>query len=201
VLLRGIKYLLLLLVVKIILIDMTSAALEAFLATPYWAMSDVKMLRFFSHPSAAALAVIALLLCLSLFYRNFWCRYLCPYGALLGLVSLLSPFKIRRDAANCSGCRRCSGSCPAGLPVHSRETVRSPECTGCLTCVSNCPEAGVLRMSTPLLRPHSAWLFPGLVVALFVAGIGCAMLIGNWESALSYDDYRRLIPMVPYLSH
>jgi len=200
--LRGLKYLLLLFFVKIILIDMTSPALADFLASPYWAVSDVKMLRFCSHPSPTSLIMLALLACLSLLYRNFWCRYLCPYGALLGVVSGLSPFKIRRDAVNCTGCRRCSNSCPAGLPVHSRETIRSPECSGCLTCVSSCPADGVLRMGTPFRRlPDSAWFFPALVVALFVTGVGCAMLFGHWESVLTYADYRRLIPMVPYLSH
>ncbi|BCS54432.1 4Fe-4S binding protein [Geobacter sp. SVR] len=200
--LRGLKYLMLIFFVKIILIDMAPPALAEFLAAPYWAVSDVKMLRFFSHPSPTSVAVLTLLGCFSLLYRNAWCRYLCPYGALLGIVSVLSPFTIRRDTAGCTGCRRCSVACPASLPVHSRTTIRSPECTGCLTCVSNCPESGVLRMDLPFRRPSApAWLFPCLVVALFAAGIGCAMLSGHWESVLSYDDYRRLIPMVPYLSH
>jgi polyferredoxin len=200
--LRGLKYLLLFFFVKVILIDMAAPALAEFLAAPYWAVSDVKMLRFFSHPSPTSLTVLALLGGLSLLYRNFWCRYLCPYGALLGLAGALSPFGIRRDSAGCTGCRRCTGSCPSGLPVHARATIRSPECTGCLTCVSNCPEKGVLRMDLPFRRsPTPAWLFPCLVVALFAAGIGCAMLSGHWESVLTYEDYRQLIPQVPYLSH
>ncbi len=200
--LRGVKYLLLLFFVKIILIDMPSFALAAFLDAPYWAMSDVKMLHFFTQMSATTVTIIAILTGLSLFYKNAWCRYLCPYGALLGVASFLSPFKIRRDAAGCTGCRKCSRACPSGLPVHEKETVRSPECTGCLTCVANCPEREVLRMAPPLWqRPIPAWAFPALVVLLFAAGIGAGMATGNWQSSLTYDDYRRLIPMVPYLSH
>lgn len=200
--LRGVKYLLLLFFVKIILIDMPSFALAAFLDAPYWAMSDVKMLHFFTRMSATTVTIIAILTGLSLLYKNAWCRYLCPYGALLGVASYLSPFKIRRDAAGCTGCRKCSRACPSGLPVHEKETVRSPECTGCLTCVANCPEREVLRMAPPLWqRPLPAWAFPALVVILFAAGIGAGMATGNWQSSLTYDDYRRLIPMVPYLSH
>lgn len=200
--LRGVKYLLLLFFIKIILIDMPSFALAAFLDAPYWAMSDVKMLHFFTQMSATTVTIIAILTGLSLLYKNAWCRYLCPYGALLGVASFLSPFKIRRDVAGCTGCRKCSRACPSGLPVHAKETVRSPECTGCLTCVANCPEREVLRMAPPLWqRPLPAWAFPALVVLLFAAGIGAGMATGNWQSSLTYDDYRRLIPMVPYLSH
>ncbi len=53
----------------------------------------------------------------SLFIRHAWCRYLCPYGALMGVVSLLSPFKIRRNAESCIGCGKCAKNCPSRIPV------------------------------------------------------------------------------------
>ena len=52
--------------------------------------------------------VIGVIVLLSMFVQNFWCRYLCPYGALLGLVSLLSPVKIRRDKEACIDCGKCT---------------------------------------------------------------------------------------------
>lgn len=202
VLLRGVKYLLLLFFVKVILIDMPSQALAAFLDTPYWAVSDVKMLHFFTHISVPTMVVLVVLAGLSLVYANFWCRYLCPYGALLGVASVLSPFKIRRDQAGCTGCRSCSSACPAALPVHTRTVVRSPECNGCLSCAAACPEQDVLRMAPSLWkRPLPGWVFPAAVVFLFTAGIGVGVATGNWHSSLDYADYQRLIPMVPYLSH
>ncbi|MDD2541557.1 MAG: 4Fe-4S dicluster domain-containing protein, partial [Desulfuromonadaceae bacterium] len=131
-----------------------------------------------------------------------WCRYLCPYGALLGLVSLVSPLKIRRDPASCTGCRRCTNSCPSDLSVHSCSTISSPECTGCLTCVALCPEQNVLAMQTAFRkRSVSVWAFPIVVVLIFMGGIGAGMVSGHWHSSLSYADYQRLIPLVPYLSH
>lgn len=200
--LRGVKYLLLLFFVKLIVIDMPAPAVEAFLDTPYWAASDVKMLHFFTRMSASTVAVLAILTALSLLYRNFWCRYLCPYGALLGLVSIASPFTVRRDTKGCTGCRRCTRACPAGLPVHQKEAVRSPECTGCLTCVASCPEREVLRMAPPLWRrPLPVWAFPALALLVFAAGIGAGMATGHWQSSLTPADYARLIPMVPLLSH
>jgi len=202
VLLRGIKYLLLLLFVKFILLDMTAEALVGFLDAPYWAVSDVKMLHFFTSMSVTTMAVLACLTFLSLFYKMFWCRYLCPYGALLGLASLVSPFKIRRDQAGCTGCQRCSAACPSGLAVHSCTAVSSPECTGCLTCVANCPEQNVLAMQPVFQkRPLPVWVFPAVVVFIFMAVISAGMVGGHWHSSLSYADYQRLIPIVPYLSH
>src|ERR1035437_8790231 len=40
--------------------------------------------------------------------QNFWCRYLCPYGALMGLVSLASPLRIRRETSLCIDCGKCA---------------------------------------------------------------------------------------------
>ncbi len=200
--LRGIKYLLLLLFVKLILLDMPAEALGGFLDAPYWAMSDVKMLHFFTRMSVTTMVVLASLTFLSLFYKNFWCRYLCPYGALLGLASLASPFKIRRNSVGCTGCQRCSHACPSDLPVHSCATVSSPECTGCLTCVVNCPEQNVLAMQPAFWkRSVPVWVFPVAVVFIFMAAIGTGMASGHWHSSLSYADYQRLIPVVPYLNH
>lgn len=110
--LRSLKYLLLAFFAKIILIDMSAAALAAFLKTPYWALSDIKMLQFFTRMSLTTMIVLVVVTLLSVFIKNAWCRYLCPYGALLGLVSLLSPFKIRRDTTTCTDCRECTRTCP-----------------------------------------------------------------------------------------
>ncbi len=200
--LRSIKYLLLLLFVKFILLGMSAEAVEKFLDAPYWAVSDVKMLHFFTHMSGTTLVVLALLTILSVFYKMFWCRYLCPYGALLGLASMLSPFKIRRDASVCTGCRRCTAACPSALEVHSCTEIYSPECTGCLTCVAECPERNVLAMRPAFwTQPLPVWVFPATVVFLFMAAIGAGMISGHWHSSLSYTDYQRLIPIMQNLSH
>jgi polyferredoxin len=200
--LRGAKYLLLLFFVKLTLVDMPTQALSAFLDAPYWAVSDVRMLYFFTRISVTTVVVLAILTGLSILYMNFWCRCFCPYGALLGLMSMLSPWKIRRDTAACTGCRSCSAACPAALPVHSSVVIRSAECSGCLTCVTHCPEKEILRMAPPIWRrPLPAWVFPATVVILFFAGIGAGMGTGNWQGSLEYSDYLRLIPIAPYLGH
>lgn len=194
VLLRSIKYGLLLFFCKLLLLDMPSQALRQFLGSPYWALSDVKMLHFFVHISFDTLAVVVVLALLSLFFQNFWCRYLCPYGALLGLVSLFSPMKIRRDPLRCTACQRCRRACPALLAVDKKMVIRSVECTGCQRCVDSCQD-DALHMTLPWLqRPLPRWAFPLLVVVLYSGGVAAGMLSGHWQSSLSYDDYLRLIP-------
>lgn len=201
-LLRGIKYLLLLMFVIFILLGMSAEALVKFLDAPYWAVSDVKMLQFFTRMSGATMVILASLTCLSIVYKMFWCRYLCPYGALLGLLSIVSPFKIRRDASGCTGCQRCTAACPSRLAVHSSTAVSSPECTGCLTCVTHCPERDVLAMRPAFWKqPLPIWAFPFAVMLIFTAGVTAGMVTGHWNSSLSYADYQRLIPLAQNLTH
>ena len=200
--LRGVKYLLLLFFLKLIVIDMPAAALQGFLASPYWAVADVKMLHFFTSPSTLSLVVLGILTVLSIIYRNFWCRYLCPYGALLGLLGLLSPLKVRRQQQHCTDCRRCSAVCPSQIAVHQRRVVRSPECTACLTCVANCPAPGALELRLSFWqRPLPGWGFALLVLLIFAGGIGAGMLTGHWESSLTTQDYQQLIPFASRLGH
>jgi len=70
---------------------MSAAALHDFVESPYNRLADVKMGLFFSEMTAVGAWVMFVLAALSLLYKGFWCRYLCPYGALLGLTSWLSP--------------------------------------------------------------------------------------------------------------
>lgn len=200
--LRSAKYLLLYFFIIIILFKMPVAGILPFLNGPYWAVADVKMLDFFVHISSLAAGVILILAALSLPMKNFWCRYLCPYGALVGLLSLASPWKIRRNHENCTECGSCAQACPSHLPVNRKKVIRSVECTGCLTCVSNCPGDEALAMSLPFWEnPLPAWAFPSFVLFLFALGVGWGMATGHWQTTLTPADYRTLIPLAPLLSH
>ncbi len=199
-LLQSLKYLLLVFFVKIILIDMPLPAIKQFLAGDYWAMADVKMLQFFTNASVLSGGIILLLTLLSLFYKNVWCRYLCPYGALLGLFSILSPVRIRRDSARCTACGNCGRACPSRIDVQNKLTVVSPECTGCMTCIQNCPESTTLQMSFGQ-KVLPGWSFVLLVTGLFASGVLTGMLSGHWETSLTYSDYQRLIPWLHQIGH
>lgn len=200
--LRFIKYVLLFFFVKLILIDMPIQGVKGFMAAPYWAIADVKMLHFFTRMSLFSLGVILLLALLSVIYKNFWCRYLCPYGALLGLISLASPLKIRRQLDLCTDCGTCSRVCPARIDVQNKKSVCSEECTACLTCVGNCPEEGALNVRLSFWkRPLPSWSFALVVIFLFSTGVTSGMLSGHWETSLTHLEYQRLIPLAGKLGH
>jgi polyferredoxin len=114
--LRSLKYILLGLFLYAVG-SMPAPAIQAFLAGPYGLVSDVKMLDFFRFLSAAGAVVLALLVVVSVFVQNFWCRYLCPYGALMGLAALASPLRIRREAPLCIDCAKCAKACPGVTPI------------------------------------------------------------------------------------
>ena len=77
---------------------MSVEGIRAFLESPYGVIADVKMLNLFRLMGVTTAVVLGFLAVASVFVQNFWCRYLCPYGALTGLLALLSPLRIRRDA-------------------------------------------------------------------------------------------------------
>ncbi len=199
---RTTKYFLLYFFINIAFFQMPSQALGGFLNGAYWAIADVKMYYFFSQISALALGVIIVLALLSLPFKNFWCRYLCPYGALLGVLSMASPWKIRRNEDACTNCGRCSRQCPFHLPVDEKKVIRSAECTGCLTCVSGCPAEGALGMAVPRLqRSLPAWVYPMFVILVFAVGVGWGMAAGHWETSLTMENYRYLVPLVDRIGH
>ncbi|MBM4160495.1 MAG: 4Fe-4S binding protein [Ignavibacteria bacterium] len=189
--LRSLKYLLLLFFVSSIIM-MDVSALREFIYSPYNKMADVKMYLFFANISSVALWIILILAALSVVIKNFWCRYLCPYGALLGSLSWLSPLKITRQQSTCTKCELCTKACPSAIKVHRAKRVWSDECVSCLRCVAACPVDKTLEMSTRSSgKPVPGWVFGGLVVGVFVGLTGLAMLTGHWRNSISREEYAR----------
>jgi polyferredoxin len=205
--LRGLKYLLLGFFVWAV-VSMSAEAIGSFMHTPYGLIAAVKMLNFFRFLSLTGVVVISLLAVASLFVENFWCRYLCPYGALLGLVSLAGPLRIRRNAEACIDCAKCARACPSSLPVDRLVNVRSAECTGCLACVAVCPAEGALVMSLPQVLEAKrkrqglpAWAMAVGIALLFIGLAGFARVTGHWNSPVPNSVYKQLIPHADSVQH
>jgi len=198
--LMSVKYLLLGFFLWAIVWNMPLEAVDAFLTSPYNLAADAKMLLFFADLSATAAGVLVALVALSLVVRNFWCRYLCPYGALLGLASWFSPVRIVRDGPTCNDCGACSRACPVDIPVASRLSVANPECTGCLSCVAACTAPGVLTISRRR-KGLSPWLVPVLGVGTMLAFWGVARATGHWVSLVPPEVFARVYRMAPMLGH
>jgi len=197
--LRGLKYLLLTFFLYAIA-GMSAAAIEAFLSSPYGLVADVKMLHFFQHLSETAAFTLGALLIHSIFFQNFWCRYLCPYGALMGLAAIFSPTKIRRDENRCIDCAKCTKACPALLKVDKLVAIRSAECTGCLECVAVCPAEGALQVASGK-HSLSPWAMAAGVAILFLGIVGFAQWQRSWKSDIPDAVYEQLIPQLDNLTH
>jgi polyferredoxin len=145
-------------------------------------------------------------------------RFLCPYGALMGLVSVVSPVRIRRDAEACIDCGKCNKACPSHLPVDRLIQVRSMECTSCMECVAVCPAEDALQFSLPprvkalaagrggvAARWRNRALDPRVVAAalaiLFFSFVGVAKATGHWQTNISHTLYQQLVPHADEYGH
>jgi polyferredoxin len=217
--LRSLKYLLLAFFLFIVF-TMSTEDLGGFLMSPFGIIADVKMLNFFRYIGTIGIAVMMVLVALSVVIQNFWCRFLCPYGALMGIVSALSPVKIRRDPDACIDCGKCSKACPAQLPVDRLVQIRSVECTACMECVAVCPAENALQLSlvplkvgsmedSPAIAAAARWrrraLKPRTVAAVlalvFFGLIGAARITGHWQTNISRQIYMELVPNAENFDH
>ena len=185
--LRSIRYLLLGFFVWAIF-SMSATALRGFLESDYNQVADVKMYLFFAEMSSTAIIVIAILSLASILFHGFWCRYLCPYGALVGLFGALSPFRIRRDEDRCIDCGICDKVCMGRINVSTAKSVGSVECTGCLDCVASCPVPETLAFSAGRRRLGGvAMAFA--VLLLFLGGYLASRVSGHWDTKITDSEF------------
>ena len=116
----------------------------------------------------------------SMLYDRFFCKYLCPMGAVYGIVSKISPSKIARDKDKCINCNLCSKSCPMNIDVAKADKVTDAECISCQACVLSCPKVGTLEYKTGN-RTLKTLTVIILVVGLFVAGVIISKTVGIFE--------------------
>jgi polyferredoxin len=175
-LLRAFKYLLLGFILQRVF-SLSFPQLQAYLDSPRHQLADIRLLHFFQFPAVTTVLVIGLLAAACFFIQMAWCRYLCPHGALLGLLSLFSLAGVCRDPRRCIRCGLCSAKCPAWLPVMHKLRVRSPECFACYRCVHNCPAPGAVT-----LRVAGRLRVPSLLFGIMLLGLFAAMdLYGRVE--------------------
>ena len=136
------------------------------------------------RPWAYGILVGAVLLA-SLKVERFWCRYLCPLGALLVPFQRLAWWKVARTPGRCIRCGACDRACPVGLEPLGTERVLSGECLACGRCVCACPAPGALAFTGVQGRTLSP-------LRLGLAGVGLFLLV--WAGARATGVWATFAP-------
>jgi polyferredoxin len=111
-------------------------------ACPFYALSRLPGLAI------QGLVWLAIILVSGLFIERFWCRFLCPYAALmnvfqkLGELAGLKRRKVKRNLERCTDCGVCMLYCPMNLNISEAEYVHCPDCIHCGLCSDKCPKPG-----------------------------------------------------------
>lgn len=137
---------------------------------------------------AFGFSILVISLVASMFYDRFFCKYACPLGAFLGILSKVSFFKIKRANDTCISCNLCNSSCPVNINVATVDKVDSAECIACLECVTICPtkkETLKTTISKKIIKPIYIGII-GVVIYLGAAGLG--HLSGYWTTETTLTE-------------
>lgn len=102
--------------------------------------------------------------------ERFFCRYICPLGAVFALISQFRPYRLQRSADHCGSCKLCTGKCSMGIALNTMEQVDSGECINCYRCVDVCPRENITAKPTPLIAGTLATL---VTTGFYFASVLC----------------------------
>lgn len=139
---RWLRYLRYLVMAQVIYMTATTGTLLFTQVDPYFALFNF----WTSEVALTGVIILAVTLLASLFIERPWCKYACPYGAVLGVSNLFRVFRIRRHEGTCNLDRICDVTCPMNIKVSQKHIVRDHQCISCLECTSEarCPVAGTV---------------------------------------------------------
>jgi polyferredoxin len=188
---RVVRYVLTAAIVVLLLLVVSVAEAVAFRSLPYMWVADIKTISLIITPTFLIVAAFAGIL--SALFGPVWCRYLCPLGGMYSTVAALSPCAVHRDAEACASCGKCSEACHAFIDVEHARVVRDTECDGCMECVRVCTAENALEPRAFGRFRVTPWVWPVLVVGLWLAIFGFAYATGNWRSSIPAEQFKATI--------
>ena len=134
--LRSLKYLIL----AIVLLASTFA-----IYPPLREICPARALFSFQLTTPLLWSVLITFVITSLANRRFWCKYLCPMGAILAPFNKIAPLRLVLNQDSCTNCHSCDSACPMDIPDLTNN-LRSAECIECLECQETCDEDDALEL-------------------------------------------------------
>lgn len=147
---KVLRYLRYLVLAWVVYVTATSGTLIFAKYDPYFALFNF----WSSEVAIGGLIILGATLVLSVFIERPWCKYACPYGAVLGITNIFRVFQIKRAESTCKADGACSIMCPMNIKVDTIHTVRDHQCISCLECTSEaiCPVAKTVVFTTGAVK-------------------------------------------------
>ena len=147
---KVLRYLRYLVLAWVVYVTATSGTLIFAKYDPYFALFNF----WSSEVAIGGLIILGATLVLSVFIERPWCKYACPYGAVLGITNIFRLFQIKRAESTCKADGACSIMCPMNIKVDTIHTVRDHQCISCLECTSEaiCPVAKTVVFTTGAVK-------------------------------------------------
>ena len=142
---RALRYLRYGVLAWVLYVTFASASLAFQSYDPYFALFNF----WTGEVTITALLILESILLLSLLVERPWCKYACPFGAVLGLSNLFRFFTIRREAGACKfKGEACSTLCPMTIDISRKSVIRDHQCITCMECTSEacCPAKGAVYL-------------------------------------------------------
>lgn len=120
-------------------------------------ISKVPDLSYIAANLIGGLVLFIFIIIGSVIVERFFCRYLCPLGAVFALISKLRVIKIHKPSEKCGKCRICTNNCAMGIELYKTNDVYSGECIQCMKCITACPRKNItLTVSENDIKPMVA---------------------------------------------
>ena len=122
-------------------------------ALPLYDLCPARAVFSFKLNTPLLWSVLITFIVTSMWVDRFWCKYLCPLGALLAIFNKIAPLRIAVDNNHCVACGRCETDCPMDI-ADTWENTDSLECIQCMECVETCalPDTMTIRLGWRLPR-------------------------------------------------
>lgn len=121
----------------------------------------------------------------SLLIERFFCKYLCPLGAIFSLISRTRLFPIKRQNGKCGNCKLCTSKCTMSIPIYKYDEISSGECINCMKCTEICLNGNMTADTLPAIS--------GTLAVTAIAGLFYAGVISDYSSTNSNNESNNII--------